>query len=115
MNKLLPIIILFICEVLAILAEITAAKYFALDGNSFWKGFFRSLPIILLGAILLVGGYMLGLKAFKNIWIVSAISITSILIAEPIINYTITNQLPTKGALIGLIFGVLGFIAALFL
>lgn len=73
------------------------------------------LPLIIIAGILLLSGYMLGLKAYKNIWIVSVISITSILIAEPIINYTVTHQLPTKGAFIGLIFGVLGFLSALFL
>jgi hypothetical protein len=58
---------------------------------------------------------MFGLKIFKNIWIVSVISITSILIIEPFIAYFIGGQLPTKGAIIGLVFGVLGFAAALFL
>lgn len=115
MSKLLPIIIIFLGEVFAILAEITSAKYFALDGNNFLKGFLRAFPVILVGAILLVCGYMLGLKAFKNIWIVSAVSITSILISEPVINYTITHQLPTRGSIIGLVLGIFGFLAALFL
>ena len=78
MNKFLPILILFAGEVFAILAEIIAAKYYALSGNAFGKTFIRALPLLILGAILLVSGYMLGLKAFKNIWIVSAISIASI-------------------------------------
>jgi hypothetical protein len=115
MSKLLPIIIIFTGETFAILSEIIGAKAFGINNNAFLKTFIRVIPIMLLGSILLVAGYMLGLKNFKNIWIVSVVSFTSILIAEPITNYTITRQLPTKGALIGLIFGVLGFIAALFL
>jgi hypothetical protein len=54
-----------------------------------------------------------GYRVFKNIWIVSAISITSILITEPILNYLIFHELPTKGALAGLILGVIGFVLAL--
>jgi len=115
MSKLLPIIIIFAGETFAILSEIIGAKAFGLNDNAFVKTFIRVIPIMLLGSVLLVTGYMLGLKNFKNIWIVSAVSITSILIAEPIINYTITRQLPTRGALVGLIFGALGFFAALFL
>lgn len=111
MSKFLIILIIFLGETLAILAEITSAKYFALDHNSFSRGVIRAIPIMLTGSLLLVFGYM----HFKNIWIVSAVSITSILIAEPIINYTITKQLPGRGALIGLTLGVLGFFAALFL
>jgi hypothetical protein len=38
-------------------------------------------------------------------------SITSILIIEPLIAYLVLKQLPTKGALIGLILGALGFAA----
>jgi hypothetical protein len=115
MNKFLTILIIFCGEALAILAEIIAAKYFAISDAKFATVFFKALPLIILGGILLLCGYMLGLRAFKNIWIVSAVSITSILIIEPIVNYTVTGQTPTKGALIGLIFGVLGFIAAFFI
>ena len=115
MEKLLPIIIIFAGETLAILSEILGAKTFGLNNSAFLKTFLRVFPIMLLGSVLLVAGYMLGLKNFKNIWVVSAVSITSILIAEPIINYTITHQLPTRGALIGLIFGALGFCAAIFI
>ncbi len=115
MNKFFTILIIFFGEALAILAEIIAAKYFALHDAKFANVFFKALPIIIIGSVLLLCGYMLGFRSFKNIWIVSAISITSILILEPIINYTITHQLPNRGAVIGLIFGVMGFIAALFL
>jgi hypothetical protein len=114
-NKFFTILIILLGETLGILAEIVAAKYFAVNNAKFAGIFFKALPIMIIAGILLLCGYMLGLRSFKNIWIVSAISITSILIAEPIINYTVTHQLPTRGALVGLIFGVLGFIAALFL
>jgi hypothetical protein len=115
MNKFFTVLIIFAGETLAILAEIIAAKYFALNDAKFANIFLKALPIIIVAGILLLCGYMLGLRAFKNIWIVSAISITSILIAEPIINFTVTRQLPARGAIIGLAFGILGFISTLFL
>ncbi|MBI2452125.1 hypothetical protein HYV50_03545 [Candidatus Pacearchaeota archaeon] len=69
--------------------------------------------MVIAGAFLL-SGYMFGYSNFKNIWIVSVVSITSILFTEPVLAYVIFQELPTKGALIGLIFGMIGFIFALF-
>ncbi len=60
-----------------------------------------------------IAGYILGYKSFQNIWIVSALSITSILIIEPILGYALFQQLPTKGAFLGLILAVIGFIVTL--
>ena len=56
----------------------------------------------------------LGFKAFKNIWIVGVTSITSILIAEPILALTIFQQVPTRGAVIVFILGGIGLFSALF-
>ncbi len=111
--KLLAIFLIFIGEAVAIYAEIISAKYFSTN-PAFLQMFLRGFIIIIFGASLLICGYALGFSAFKNIWIVTAVSITSILIVEPIINYAIFRQLPTAGALIGLILGGVGFIFALF-
>jgi hypothetical protein len=101
-------------EALAIYAEISGAKIYS-AGGLFNQTFLRVFVFILFGSICLLVGYMLGYRGFRNIWIVSAISITGILIIEPSLNYTIFHQLPTKGALIGLILGAIGFVAALFI
>jgi len=69
--------------------------------------------MMIAGSIFLIEGYMLGYTAFRNIWIVSAISITSILIVEPLLAYDLFQQLPTKGALVGFVAGIIGFAAAL--
>jgi hypothetical protein len=53
---------------------------------------------------------MYGYRSFRNIWIVSALSITSILIMEPLIGYLVFQQLPTRGALFGLLLGAAGFL-----
>ncbi len=111
--QICAVILIFIGEFIAIYAEILTSKRFSLDQTAsiILKGF---LVAAVAGAFL-IAGYALGFKAFKNIWIVSVISITSILIIEPILDYTIFNQLPTRGALIGLILGAMGFISAIFL
>lgn len=62
----------------------------------------------------LIAGYILGFGAFKNIWIVNVASITAILIAEPILAWTIFHQAPTPGALIGFILGAIGLFVSLF-
>jgi len=107
--------VIFIAEAASILSEILAAKYYADPGASFWKIFIRLSLYTLFFASFIIAGYMFGLRYFKNIWIVSVISITSILIAEPIIAFTVFRQTPTKGALLGLIFGFLGFASTLLL
>jgi hypothetical protein len=113
MDKLLPIILIFLGEAITISVEVLAAKHFSGSQGSFASVFWKALPIFVFGCSLVVGGYMFGLARLKNIWVVSAVSITSILFIEPIVDYTLTGQIPTRGALIGLVFGVLGFAASL--
>lgn len=115
MSKLIAVILIVLGEIFSILAEVAAAKYFSNTSGKFYIIFAKALPVMVLSVLLLLAGYMLGLRSFKNIWIVSAISITSILIAEPIINFAVMNQMPTRGSLIGLIFGILGFISTFLL
>jgi hypothetical protein len=55
------------------------------------------------------------MKYLENIWVVGAVSIASIVVVEPIITYLIFHELPGRGALIGLILGILAIISALFL
>lgn len=113
MLKILSILLLFLGEAVAIFAEVYTAKNYS-NGNALSDIILKALIIVFIGGGFLIFGYTFGYKAFKNIWIVSAISITSILIIEPIINYSIFRQVPTSGALIGLILGATGFIFAIF-
>lgn len=107
------IVLIFCGETGAILAEMIAAKHYSAN-SAFLSVFFKMFLMIVFAAGFLIAGYMVGFKAFKNIWIVSIASITSILIMEPILAYAIFHQLPTKGALDGLILGVIGFLATIF-
>lgn len=101
MLKVIAIVLLVIGEALSIYAEMLSIK-----SNSFIKMF----VLITVAGGLLIAGYMIGYKAFKNIWIVGAISITSILIVEPALAYLFFQQLPKTGALVGLIMGTIGLI-----
>ena len=111
MYKLATIILLFLGEAFSVYAEMIASKAHALGTQSFAGIFAKATLQIAIAGALLIAGYMLGYRAFKNIWIVSAVSIASILIMEPFIGYLIFKQLPTLGAVYGLLLGTLGFIA----
>ena len=110
--KLIVILFLFIGETFSIYAEMIAARTNSFAAQPFINIFLKMFLIIAFAGLFLISGYMLGFTAFKNIWIVSVASITPILIMEPLLAYTIFKQLPTKGALVGLVLGALGFIAA---
>jgi hypothetical protein len=58
---------------------------------------------------------MVGYAHLKNIWIVMAVSVGSIVVVEPLLAYMMFEHLPTTGAVIGLVLGVVGILAALFL
>lgn len=111
MRKIIPILFIIFGEALAIYSEVIAAK----NVNNFLPTFLKMSGIMMIAGIFLILGYMLGIKYFDDIWIIGVISITSIIIAEPIITYLIFSELPSKGAIIGLILGVLGLLAALFI
>jgi hypothetical protein len=111
MEKILTIALLFFGESLSIYAEVVAAKNIHAFGSTFLK---MSLLMAIAG-IALIAGYMLGVKYLQNIWVIGAISIVSIIIMEPIITYSIFHELPSKGALIGLVLGVFGLASALFI
>jgi hypothetical protein len=106
-QKILGIVLLVIGEALSIYIELSLAK-----NNS---NLLIMVLVFTAATPFLLYGYMWGYSAFKSIWVVSIISITSILIIEPVLCYSIFKELPTKGALMGLVFGILGFISAIFL
>lgn len=113
--KIFVIVLIFSAEVLYILSEMLSAKYYFSPNSQITHILLKLIPLTIIGSILILVGYMLGYKTFSNIWIISAISITSILIIEPTLAFLVFKQLPTKGALIGLILGATGFFTALFI
>jgi hypothetical protein len=111
MQKIIPLLLLFLGESLAIYSEVIAAK----NIHTFTGTFLKMSGVMALAGLLLISGYMLGIKYLSNIWIVGVVSITSIIVMEPLITYLLFHELPSKGALIGLILGILGLFSALFI
>ena len=113
-TKILVLILLFLGEALSIYAEMVGARNNNLANQQFWQIFWKMFLIITLAGGLLIAGYMLGFSVFKNIWIISVASITSILIVEPILIWIFFQQVPTKGAVVGFILGAIGLFSAIF-
>jgi hypothetical protein len=107
--KILSAALLVLGEGLAIYAEVIAAHTF--KDNLFLPVFLKMALVMTLAGGFLIAGYMLGFKSFKDIWVVSVISIIAIIFMEPIINYSIFRELPTTGTTVGLIFGLLGLLS----
>lgn len=105
---------IFLGEVLIIYSEQLGARLYGLLSYSFATAFALSLFPAFVGAALLVTGYMLGLKYHQNIWAVTALSLGSILIVEPLFNYFYIGHLPDTSEFIGVALGILGIIAVVF-
>jgi hypothetical protein len=112
-QKVAVLLLLFIGEALTIYAEIAGAKSQQLANQPVLQIFFKMFSIFCLAGVFLISGYAFGFKVFKNIWVVSAASITSILIIEPIVAWTIFHQLPTTGAIVGFVLGAIGLFSAI--
>ncbi len=111
--QIFPVVSIVLGECLSIYAEMLAAKYHDIMGSSsFINVFIKAFVVITFGGAFLTVGYMLGYKGFRNIWVVAALSTTAILIVEPFIAYSLFQTMPTNGALVGLILGIIGFIVA---
>ncbi len=113
-SKSLALALLFLGEFFAVYAEMAVARLPSLRFAS--TASLSKIGIaMVIGAGALIGGYYLGYKAFQNIWIVTVISVTSILIVEPALAYTFFQELPNRGATIGLVLGSLGLLATVLL
>lgn len=114
LSKIIAVLLLFVGETLSIGAELVGSKR-ALEHGNHMSTYAAMFCVITVAGALLVAGYMLGYAQFKNIWVITAVSIGSILIVEPFLAFLLFHQTPTMGAGIGLVFGVLGIAATLFL
>lgn len=111
--KFIALLSLFAGEAFVIWAEMLGAKLYA-QALPLWKALgYTAIPLCV-GALLLVIAYMIGFRYFANIWIVSAISLGTILVVEPLFNLLYIGQTPTTGASIGLLLGILGILSSIF-
>lgn len=114
-HRILAILFIFIGEVFSIGAQLVASKR-VMHGSEGVTSFLVWMYIVgALGGVLIVAGYVYAYLYFKNIWIVTAISIGSIVVFEPILAFFLFKQVPTMGAAIGIVLGVLGIVSALIL
>ncbi len=114
-DKLLSLVCLFFGEALSVYAEMLAAQPSSDQSHGAGILVGRSAILITLAGLLLLGGYMLGYRSFRSIWVVSVTSITAILIAEPVLSIALFSEMPGRGALIGFSLGALGLLATLVL
>lgn len=104
--------LVFLAEAMIIAGEMFAAKAQGtpfLSVTTHWKLF----TLAICGAILLLIAYHAGYREGKNIWIVSAASVSSIVLMEPLLAYMFFRELPERGPLVGIILGSVGLVATL--
>lgn len=101
-------------EFCAIYSEVVVARL-AHSGNT--SGAELALPVLImcLGGICLLAAYWLGYVAVGDIWIITVVSVTSLLLLEPLVIWALFQQAPGRGALIGFCLGALGMFSAVFL
>ncbi len=105
-------LILVVGEGLNIWAEMSSAKLAGPQSLLEPKNTILFL-MVFVGCSFLLVGYSVGYGASKTIWTVTVSSIVAILVVEPVLAYFFFNQLPQKGAIVGLVLGVIGFIATI--
>ncbi|MEM4398099.1 MAG: hypothetical protein QW757_05770 [Candidatus Woesearchaeota archaeon] len=108
------LILIFIGESLAIYTEVASAKLNKNKEASFFNILTKMFFFILIANISIILGYYLGVIYFKNIWIISVISITSIIIVELILVWLFFKEIPSLGSIIGFVLGTIGLLFSLF-
>jgi len=111
MNPVIAGLALVFGEALLIGAEMLAAKYF--DPADPWALTLLALSVSITGAALLVYGYTFGYREFKNIWVVTGLSLAGMLVVEPAVAWFLFREVPTAGASIALILGMAGIVASI--
>jgi len=109
MLKFYAVLLVFVGELLAIYAETFVIKY-----KVFSIGFWNMILLMCVGGVFLVFGYVLGYRAFHNLWFVTAISIGTLLVVEPLLLRFLLDQVPNTSSTIAFTLGVLGIIIATF-
>lgn len=112
-TKFLAIFLIIFGEFLTIYAEIFGAKLVSLSEPGKLVNWITPVLLVVVGSLALLSGYVVGILGFKDIWIVTAISVTAILVAEPVLAYYFFQTPPSMNALIGFSLGGLGLVITL--
>lgn len=101
-------------EFFAIYSEVVTARL-AQTGSSSWEVFMLPVVLMTFAGFCLLGAYWLGYVVVGDIWIVTVISVTSLLLLEPIVVWYLFHEAPGRGALIGFCLGALGMLSTVVL
>lgn len=102
MYQIISVLLVIAGELSAIIAEIWYAK---------GKNQYAMFALMTIAWVLLLLWYGLWYKYLKNLWVIYVVSITAILIIEPIVIYFVTGETPELWTKIGFICGIVGFLA----
>lgn len=97
-------------EFCAIYSEVVTARL-AQTGSSSSEEFVLPIVLMCFAGFCLLGAYWLGYVAVGDIWIVTVVSVTSLLLLEPVV----VHEAPGRGALIGFVLGALGMLSSVLL
>ena len=101
-------------EFCAIYSEVVAARL-AHTGHTSWAELVGPVLIMCFAGLCLLGAYWLGYVAVGDIWLITVVSVTSLLLLEPLVIWALFHEAPGRGALIGFCLGALGMLSAVFL
>ena len=110
--KLLTAVLIFGGELLGIFLEIFFAGKFRNNGSfrEITKYLLLSIPFFVVSFLLLLTGYIYGVRYYQKIWVITILSWSSIVLVEPVLNYFIFKEVPSGNTLIA---GILAFSAIL--
>ena len=106
--------LMVIGEFCAIYSEVVTARL-AQAGDGSWQGFIMPVVVMCFAGLCLLGAYWLGYRAVGDIWVVTVVSVTSLLLLEPVVIWVLFQEFPGRGALIGFCLGALGMLATVLL
>ena len=112
MTGFFGLLLIALGEIAGIAAEMFVVRG-ATNGGIPWALVLRYFPLMVIAGACLLFGYILAYREIQNIWIVSAVSISSIMIVEPTLDYLLFDELPTKGAWVALSLAVIAIVFAL--
>ncbi len=101
-------------EFCAIYSEVVAARL-AHTGQTSWAELALPVAVMCFAGFCLIGAYWLGFVAVGDIWLITVVSVTSLLLLEPLVIWCLFAEAPGRGALIGFCLGALGMLSAVFL
>ncbi|MGJ8523726.1 hypothetical protein R84981_002439 [Carnimonas sp. R-84981] len=107
-NRYMSAMSILVGEGVVVFAEMSAANELRISQKEMLEVFCFYLPLITIGGMLVIVGYVLGVKGFGNVWDVVVVSVASMLFIEPVIAYSLFRTLPEFGALVGMIMSFAG-------